>query len=63
MPLSVSIANTPLLNVAQMIDNQQRKLLPSTLLDGVHSTVHMCFHAIEGISHKFFIFPGLYSSD
>ena len=50
---SVSTANTPLLNVAQLIDNQQRQLLPSTLLDEVHSTVHVCFHAIEGISHKF----------
>ena len=50
---SVSTANTPLLNVAHLIDNQQRQLLPSTLLDEVHSTVHVCFHAIEGISHKF----------
>ena len=50
---SVSIANTPLLNVAQLIDNQQRQLLLSTLLDEVHSTVHVCFHAIEGVSHKF----------
>ena len=50
---SVSTANTPLLSVAQLIDNQQRQLLPSTLLDEVHSTVHVCFHAIEGISHKF----------
>ena len=50
---SVSTANTPLLNVAQLIDNQQRQLLPSTLLAEVHSTVHVCFHAIEGISQKF----------
>ena len=50
---SVSTANTPLLNVAQLIDNQQRQLLPSTLLDEVRSTVHVCFHALEGISHKF----------
>ena len=50
---SVSTANTPLLNVAQLIDNQQRQLLPSMLLAEVHSTVHVCFHAIEGISQKF----------
>ena len=50
---SVSTANTPLLNVAHLIDNQQRQSLPSTLLGEVHSTVHVCFHAIEGISHKF----------
>lgn len=50
---SISTANTPLLNVAQLIDNQQRQLLPSTLLNETHSTVQVCFHAIEGISHKF----------
>ena len=50
---SVSTANTPLLNVAQLIDNQQRQLLPSTLLAEAHSTVCVCFHAIEGISQKF----------
>ena len=50
---SVSTANTPLLNVAQLIDNQQRQLLPSTLLAEVHSTIYVCFHAIEGISQKF----------
>ena len=50
---SVSTANTPLLNVAQLIDNQQRQLLPSTLLAEVHSIVHVCFHTIEGISQKF----------
>jgi len=50
---SASTANTPLLNVIQLIDNQQRQLLPSTLLSEVHSTVHVCFHAIEGISQKF----------
>ena len=47
---SVSTANTPLgplSNVAQLIDNQQRQLLPSTLLDEVHSMVHVCFQAIE----------------
>lgn len=50
---SASTANTPLLSVIQLIDNQQRQLLSSTLLAEVHSTVHVCFHAIEGISHKF----------
>ena len=50
---SVSTANTPLLNFAQLIDNQQRQLLPSTLLAEVHSTIYVCFHAIEGISQKF----------
>ena len=50
---SVSTADTPLLNVARMVDNQQRQLVPSMLLAEVNSTVHVCFHAIEGISQKF----------
>ena len=50
---SVSAANTPLLNVAHLIHNQQKQLLSSTMLSEVHSTVYVCFHAIEGISQKF----------
>ena len=42
-------------NFTQILSNQQGQLVSSTLLADAHSTVEVCYHTIEGISHKFLV--------
>ena len=42
-------------NFTQILSIQQEQLLSSTLLADAHSTVEVCYHTIEGISHKFLV--------